>query len=221
MALMNDGRNDVAEQSSELNEQRLWSEGKNAKMPDLLTLNAASYLGFELPSQILPLNRPVGGFVIAEGASHHLEVQGLIAGGMTLRRHCRKDRLRRHQRLVLAYGGTEPDDVRCAVFVDAGDNRNSCFMFGFHGYKDRFGMIDDGIEIDELMVPRAHQHEVLKVADKLRRPHRIAARAAFEVSDDVGDEAKNPVMAAGDEVANQIGVASAVLAAARCAGPQC
>jgi hypothetical protein len=221
MALVNDGRNDVAEQSAEFNEQRLWCEGKNAEMPDLLTLNAASYLDLELPSQILPLNRPVSGLIIAKGASHHLEVQGLVAGGMTLRRHRREDRLRRHQRLVIADGGAEPDDVRCAVFVDAGDDRNPCFMFGFHGQKDRFGMIGDGIKINELVVPRAHQHEVLEASGKLRRPDRIAARAAFDVSDDVRDEAEYPVLAAGDEVANQIGVTSAVLAASRRAGPQC
>ena len=52
-------------------------------MSDLLTLNAASYFGIELTSQILSLKRPIGGLVIAKGASHHLEVEGLAVGGMT------------------------------------------------------------------------------------------------------------------------------------------
>ena len=44
------------------------------------------------------------------------------------------------------------------VFVNAGDNRDPSFMLGFHGQENVFGMIGDSIEIDELMVPRAHQH---------------------------------------------------------------
>jgi hypothetical protein len=219
MALVNNGRNDVAEQPPELNEQRLWRECKNAEMPDLLTLNPAPHLGLELPSQILSLNHPVCGLVIAKGAPRHLEVQGLAAGGMTLRRHRRKDRLGRHQRLVVADSGAEPDDVRCALFVNAGDDRNPSFMLGLHSYKDRFGMIGDGVEIDELMVPRAHQHEVLEPARKQGRSDRIAARAAFHVRDNVRDEAEDPILPAGDEVANQIAVASAILAAACRAGP--
>jgi hypothetical protein len=80
-------------------------------------------------------------------------------------------------------------------------------------------MIGNGIEIDELMVPRAHQHEILEAAGKSGRSDRIATRAALDVRDDVRDEAEYSILAAGDEVANQIGVASSVLTAARGAGP--
>ena len=166
MALMNGGRNDVAEQPAELYEQRLRRERKNAEVPNLLALNATPNLGLELPSQILPLNRPIGWLIVAKGASHHLEVQGLAAGRMTLWRHRRKDSLSRYQRLVVADGGAEPDDVRCALFVDAGQDRDPSLMLRLHGQKDGLGMISDGIEIDELVVSGAHQHEVLEAAAK-------------------------------------------------------
>jgi hypothetical protein len=68
MALVNNGRNDVAEQSAELNEQGLRRECENAEMPDLLPLNPASHLSLELSFQIFPLNRPVGRLVIPKGA---------------------------------------------------------------------------------------------------------------------------------------------------------
>ena len=118
-------------------------------MSDLLTLNAASYFDIELTSQILSLKRPIGGLVIAKGASHHLEVEGLAVGGMTFRWHRGEDRLGRHERFVIADAGAEPDDVRCPVFVNAGDKRDPSFMLGFHGRENGFGMIGDSIEIDE------------------------------------------------------------------------
>jgi hypothetical protein len=60
---------------------------------------------------------------------------------MTLRRHRGKNRLRQYQRLVVTDGGAKPDDVRCAVFVNAGDDRDPSFMLGLHGQKNKFGMI--------------------------------------------------------------------------------
>lgn len=81
-------------------------------------------------------------------------------------------------------------------------------------------MICDGIEINELMMPRAHQYQILETASKLRRPNRISARTAFNISNDVRDEAEESVLATGYEIANQIGIATAILTTPRRARPQ-
>src|SRR4029078_2628669 len=68
---------------------------------------------------------------------------------------------------------------------------------------------------------RAHQHEILKVAGKEGRPGSVTPRPALDIRNDVRDEAKDSVLATGDKIADQISVASTVLAAARDARPQC
>jgi hypothetical protein len=58
------------------------------------------------------------------------------------------------------------------------------------------------IDIDELVMPRAHQHQVLERLRQQWRPLGIAARPVGAVSDNVSDKAESPILAAGDEVAD-------------------
>lgn len=73
-------------------------------------------------------------------------------------------------------------------------------------------MVRDGIGINKLMMPCAHQCEIREVMGKLGRSNGIAMRTAFNVSNDVRNEAKDSILATSDEIANEISVAAVILA---------
>ena len=137
-----------------------------------------------------------------------------------VRRHGGEDGLGRDQSLVLADVGPEPDDVRSAILVDRGDHADAALMLGLHRQQYWLEVGRDVDDIDQLVMTRAHQHQVLERTGQLRRARRIAAWPIDAVSDDMGDEAEGRVLPTRDEVADEILVAAAILASAAGSRPQ-
>lgn len=211
VSLTDCGRDDVAEESAQFDQKWLGGESEDTQVSDLLAFNSAAQLRLELAPEVLTLKRPVGRLIVAECASNHFEIQGLSACRMMIGGHRGEDRLRRHQRLVVTDAGRESHDMGRPVFINACDRRDPRFMLRLHSEKNRLRMVGDGLDIDQLVVTRAHEHEVAQASRKLGRSDRIAAGTSFDVCNDMRNEAEDAVLAAGDQVADQIRIASPVL----------
>ena len=220
MALAHGGRDNVAEQTAELDQQGLRRQREDAEMAHLLPLYPPADLGLELPAQVVALEDPVGGLVVLVGAPDELQVDRLTAGRMVVGRHGREDGLGRNQGFVFADVGPEADDVRRAVFVDRGHDLDPALVLGLHGQEHGLRVAIDIHHIDELVMFGAHQHQVLERPRQLRRAHGVAARVVNTVADNMGDEAEGRVFAPGDQVADLIFIAASVLAASAGASPK-
>ena len=55
-------------------------------------------------------------------------------------------------------------------------------------------MAQELVDVDQLVVDMAKQHQVGDIVGEQGRPHRVAARAAGRIGDDVGHEAELGVL---------------------------
>jgi hypothetical protein len=114
----------------------------------------------------------------------------------------------------------EPEDVRGALLRHSRHNGDPILMLRLHLKQDGLRMIREIVDVHALMVLRTEQHEITQVLGERGRPNRIAARAVGAVGDNVRDEAELPILAPGDQIADQLLVAPTVFAAPGSLGPK-
>ena len=110
--------------------------------------------------------------------------------------------------------------MRGALLRHSRHDGDAVLVLSLHLKQDGLGMIREIIDVYALMVLRTEQHEIAQVLGERGRANRIAARAVGTVCDNVRDEAELPVLAAGDQVADEFLVAPAVFAVPGSLGPE-
>lgn len=97
---------------------------------------------------------------------------------------------------------------------------DAILMLRLHLEKNVFRMIRQIIDVHALVVLCAGQHQVVQVSGERWRTNGIAAWPVCTVGHDMRDEAKLSILTAGDQVTDEILVASAILAASPSLGPE-
>ena len=116
--------------------------------------------------------------------------------------------------------GSIAQNVGGAIVVDAGHDFDALFMGGLHRQQALFRVVVDSIDVDQLVMDVAEQHQIADVVGEQRRTNRVAARSRRRVGDDVRHEAEIFVFGTGDKVPDQGFVASRILTPTRGLRPE-
>src|SRR5262249_25017946 len=137
-----------------------------------------TYAGCELPLEILTMETPKLRLVIAVGAAEQLDVERAPAfRRIVLRQHGGANEVIGYRRLMVADLGRETKNVGGAVFRNVSDDVDAAFMRRLHHKEPVLGMLVDLIDVNQLVMHMAHQHQIGDLIANEGRTNSVATRA--------------------------------------------